>query len=82
MNLKERKHRSPLYGALGVNVLNVFGKSDKGEDLNFALRIFKQDMKDSNILKEYKNRQEYIKPSLKKKRMMDRAKYKESFNIK
>ena len=79
MNIKERKIRSQRYGAFGVNVLNV---TDKLTDLNFALRVFKQDIKDSNILAEYKNRQEYIKPSERRKKMMDRAKYKETFRLK
>jgi len=43
-------------------------------DLNIALRQFKKLVKETGILLEYKSRQEYIKPSAKRRRMLQQAK--------
>ena len=49
-------------------------------NLEKALSIFKKRIKESGILEEYKNKQEYVKPSvIKRKKRLDSA-YKEKKN--
>ncbi len=56
--------------SLGVKVPN----NRNGEPMiEQALREFKRIVKDAKILDEYKDRQEYIKPSLKRRKMMQLA---------
>lgn len=52
---------------------NLKIKVRKG-DLNRALKIFKKKVNEYGILQEYKERQEYIKPSAKKREAKKRAK--------
>lgn len=57
-------------GKIGVIV-------EKGESIDRAIRRFKKKIDSSKILREFKERQEYIKPSAKKKQRMARAKRRE-----
>ena len=53
--------------ALGVKV-----RGSSMSDLEFAMRRFKTLVKDSGVLEEYRSRQEYIKPSvIKRKQKME-----------
>lgn len=42
--------------------------SVRNDDINGALRKFKKKVQDSGVLQEYKERQEYVKPSEKKRK--------------
>ena len=57
-------------GKIGVIV-------EKGENIDRAIRRFKKKIDSSKILREFKERQEYIKPSERKKQRMARAKRRE-----
>jgi len=57
-------------GCIGVIV-------EKGESIDRAIRRFKKKVDNSKILREYKERQEYIKPSERRKQRMARAKRRE-----
>jgi small subunit ribosomal protein S21 len=54
-------------GNMGVTVA-------KGESIDKALRRFKRKVDSTKVLKEYKERQEYTKPSIKKRLKKMRAK--------
>ena len=56
-----------------VNVKNA-GNLDK------ALKQLKQKMKKSNVIGEYRDRQEYLKPSVKKRKLKKKAIYKSKMN--
>lgn len=71
MNRREKKRRSLLAGGLGANVVD-------GE-LNTAIQVWKQELKNSeNLNRLYENR-EFVKPSVRKRKMMEFAKYRNSF---
>ena len=50
---------------------------DKGESIDRAIRRFKKKIDSSKILREFRDRQEYVKPSERKKQRMARAKRRE-----
>ena len=64
-NRKPRSNKEPAAG-LYVEVRNG--------DITGALRRFKKKVQESGVLQEYKDRQEYIKPSEKRKREKAAAK--------
>lgn len=71
MNRREKKRRSLLPGGIGANVV-------EGE-LNTAIQVWKQELKNSeNLNRLYENR-EYVKPSVTKRKMFQMAKYKNKF---
>jgi len=71
MNRREKKRRSLLAGGLGANVVD-------GE-LNTAIQMWKQELKNSeNLNRLYENR-EFVKPSVRKRKMIQFAKYRNSF---
>jgi len=43
------------------------------DNINKALKIFKRKFKDTQVLKELRERKQYIKPSLKKRRAKEEA---------
>ena len=68
MSKKHKYHQSIIPGSpLGVAVM--YG------DLGFALRLFKKKLKDSDVLKNFKERKEFIKPSVVKRKQMSDAIY-------
>ena len=73
MNKKMKRQKSILPGATGVRVIKT--KQHPNGDINFALRSFKKELKQSNKLDELKERRYYIPKSAKKREMMKRAKY-------
>jgi ribosomal protein S21 len=57
MNKKQKHHQSILPGAtLGAKVVN--------KDINFALRMWKKKLKESDILTQLKDKKEFLKPSV------------------
>lgn len=68
MSKKHKYHQSIIPGvSLGAAVLNG--------DLGFALRLWKKKLKDSDVLKNVKERKEFVKPSVKKRKQMSDAIY-------
>ena len=50
-------------------------KLKKGEDINRALKRFKQKFRKSQTLKELRSRTEFVKPSIKRRKQIQKAKY-------
>ena len=71
MNKQEKKQRAQLAGGTGANVIDG--------DLSLAIRLWKQDLKNSGILKELYKKQEFVSKSKKRKEVVDKAKYKMKF---
>lgn len=71
MNKQEKKQRAQLAGGIGGNVIDG--------DLGLAIRTWKQDLKNSGILKEIYKKQEFTSKSKKRKETLDKAKYKMKF---
>jgi small subunit ribosomal protein S21 len=70
MSKKHKYHQSIIPGfAIGAAVPNG--------DLGFALRLWKKKLKDSDVLKKLKERKEFTKPSVKKRKQMSAAIYKQ-----
>lgn len=68
MNKRHKQHLSIAPGSgLAATVVN--------NDINFALKNWKREVKNSGILNEYRERQEYVKPSVKRRAEINRAKY-------
>lgn len=66
---KQKKMKISLAGGIGANVVDG--------DLPDAIRHWKQEVKKSNILVETFERREFIKPSIVKKNILNKAKYKQ-----
>ena len=71
MNKKEKKFLALLPGAIGAKVVEG--------DLNFAIRLWKQELKNSGVLKAVYSNREYVKPSIVRKEILDRAKHRIKF---
>jgi ribosomal protein S21 len=68
MSKKIKQHQSIIPGHnAGAKVVN--------NDINFALRTWKRKIKSSNILNILKDKKEFIKPSVIKRKQLNRAKY-------
>lgn len=55
MTKREKLMRTKLSGGIGANVIDG--------DLNLAIKIWKQEVKNSNLLKRVYEKKEYRKPS-------------------
>lgn len=71
MNKKEKKFLALLPGFIGAKVVDG--------DINLAIRIWKQELKNSGILKALYKKREYVKPSILRKETLDRAKHRNKF---
>lgn len=71
MNKNKKRHQMQLSGGIGANVVDG--------DLQSAIRFWKQDLKMSKKIETLYNNREYIKPSTKRKRTLDAAKYRNKF---
>ena len=71
MNKREKKFYAQLPGGVGANVVD--------HDLGTALRVWKQDLKQSGKLKEVFNRREFQSPSQIRREIVESAKYKRKF---
>jgi small subunit ribosomal protein S21 len=68
MNKKQKYHQSILPGTTsGSKVVN--------RDINFALRMWKKKLKESDVLNDVKSRKEFIKPSVIKRMQLNNAVY-------
>jgi small subunit ribosomal protein S21 len=71
MNKKQKQHQTTVPGnPLAVNVVGT-----QREDLGFALKTFKRKMKNSGILEKLKDRKEFEKPSVTKRKQIQRAQF-------
>jgi small subunit ribosomal protein S21 len=71
MNKKQKQHQTIVPGhSLAVNVVGSLR-----EDLAFALKIWKRKVKNSEVLEKAKDRKEFIKPSVKKRKQLQDARF-------
>ncbi|MGX7593350.1 30S ribosomal protein S21 [Candidatus Karelsulcia muelleri] len=52
-------------------------KSNKGEDIDKVLKLYRQKISKSDLIKEVKKHKEYIKPSQNKRNNLIQARYKQ-----
>ena len=78
MNKKMKNQKSILPGALGVRVVKT--KQYPKGDINFALRSFKKELKESGKMQELRDRRYHEPESAKKREKMKRAKYFQQLN--
>jgi small subunit ribosomal protein S21 len=71
MNKKQKQHQTIVPGnALAVNVIGT-----TREDLSFALKAWKRKIKNSEVLEQTRDRKEFIKPSVIKRKQLIAAKF-------
>jgi small subunit ribosomal protein S21 len=71
MNKKQKQHQTIVAGnPLAVNVVG-----STREDLAFALKIWKRKIKNSEILEKIKDRKEFIKPSVRRRKQIQDAQF-------
>ena len=68
MSKKHKYHQSIIPG-------HPIGSAVPYGDLRFAIRTWKKKLKDSDVLKNLKERKEFTKPSVKKRKQMSDAIY-------
>ena len=71
MTKQEKKQRAQLAGGIGGNVIDG--------DLGLAIRTWKQDLKNSGVLKDIYKKREFVSKSQKRKETVDKAKYRQKF---
>lgn len=74
MNKREKKFQTQLPGGIGANVVDG--------DLNLAIRVWKQELKNSGKLKTLYQSQEFKSKGQRRKEELDRAKYRNQFEHK
>jgi ribosomal protein S21 len=74
MNKQSKNFKTIVPGA-GVAVKVLSTKQYPKGDINFALKSFKKELKESGKMEDLKNRRHYVSRSQKRKEEMDRAKY-------
>ncbi|MGX7590172.1 30S ribosomal protein S21 [Candidatus Karelsulcia muelleri] len=57
--------------------MTLIFKYKKGEDIEKVLKMYRQKMDKSDLIKEVKKHQEYIKPSQKRRNNFIKARYKQ-----
>lgn len=71
MNKKQKQHQTIVPGhSIAVNVVG-----STREDLAFALKIWKRKVKNSEVLEKVKDRKEFIKRSVKKRKQLQDAQF-------
>jgi small subunit ribosomal protein S21 len=71
MNKKQKQHQTTVAGnPLAVNVIGT-----QREDLGFALKVWKRKIKSSGVLESVKDRREFIKPSVQKRKQLQAAQF-------
>ena len=72
---KQSKHFKTIVPGAGVAVKVLSTKQYPKGDINFALKAFKRELKESGKIQELKDRRYYVSKSQKRKEEVDRAKY-------
>jgi ribosomal protein S21 len=86
MNKKHKIWQSHIPGApLGASVVtskftDKNGKTKTVSDIGFAIRFWKQGLKDAETLQELRERRYFIKKSAKRRVQMENAKYFQQIN--
>jgi small subunit ribosomal protein S21 len=71
MNKKQKQHQTTVAGnPLAVNVIG-----NQREDLAFALKSWKRKVKNAGILERVKDRKEFVKPSVTKRKQLQAAQF-------
>jgi small subunit ribosomal protein S21 len=71
MSKKQKQHQTIVPGnSLAVNVVGT-----QREDLGFALKVWKRKVKNSGILERIKDRKEFEKPSVRKRKQLQSAQF-------
>jgi len=71
MNKKQKQHQTIVSGnPLAVNVIG-----SAREDLAFALKVWKRKVKSSGILERIKDRKEFEKPSVRRRKQLQSAQF-------
>ena len=72
---KQGKHQKSIVPGAGVGIKVLSTKQYPKGDINFALKLFKRELKESGKIQELKDRRHFVSKSQKRKEQMDRAKY-------
>ena len=71
MSKKQKQHQTIVPGnSLAVNVVGT-----QREDLGVALKVWKRKIKNSGILERIKDRKEFEKPSVRKRKQLQSAQF-------
>ena len=60
----------------------IIVKIGKNENINRALKRFKVKVRNSKTMEEYRSRKEFVKKYVKRRRVIDKAKYVQSIRTK
>ena len=72
---KQSKHFKSIIPGSSVAVKVLSTKVYPKGDINFALKAFKRELKESGKIQNLKDRRHYVSKSQKRKEEVDRAKY-------
>ena len=72
---KQSKHQKSIVPGAGVAVKVLSTKQYPKGDINFALKSFKRELKESGKIQELKDRKEFKSKSQKRREEVNRAKY-------
>ena len=72
---KQSKHQKSIVPGAGVAVKVLKTKTYPKGDINFALKQFKRELKESGKIQELKDRRHFISKSQKRREEVNRAKY-------
>jgi len=72
---KQIKHFKSIVPGAGVAVKVLPTKQYPKGDINYALKSFKRELKESGKMEELKNRRHFVSKGQKRKEEVDRAKY-------
>ena len=72
---KQSKHQKSIVPGAGVAVKVLPTKQYPKGDINFALKSFKRELKESGKIQNLKDRKEFISKSQKRREEINRAKY-------
>ena len=72
---KQSKHQKSLVPGAGVGIKVLKTKQYPKGDINFALKQFKRELKESGKIQELKDRRHFISKSEKRREELNNAKY-------
>lgn len=72
---KQSKHQKSIVPGAGVGIKVLSTKIYPKGDINFALKMFKRELKESGKIQELKDRRHFISKSQKRREEINSAKY-------
>ena len=72
---KQSKHQKSIVPGAGVGIKVLSTKIYPKGDINFALKMFKRELKESGKIQELKDRRHFISKSQKRREELNSAKY-------